>query len=64
LFGLKENVIIGKLIPAGTGFVPGRFAEEELEDVLQEEEEVEETILAEALSEDSVGTTPPPIAAD
>jgi DNA-directed RNA polymerase beta' subunit len=64
LFGLKENVIIGKLIPAGTGFVPGRFAEEELEDVLQEEEEVEETILAEALSEDIVGTTPPPIAAD
>jgi DNA-directed RNA polymerase subunit beta' len=28
LFGLKENVIIGKLIPAGTGFVRGRFAEE------------------------------------
>jgi DNA-directed RNA polymerase subunit beta' len=27
LFGLKENVIIGKLIPAGTGFVPGRFVE-------------------------------------
>ncbi|MCX6054941.1 MAG: DNA-directed RNA polymerase subunit beta' [Chloroflexi bacterium] len=26
LFGLKENVIIGKLIPAGTGFVYGRFA--------------------------------------
>lgn len=25
LFGLKENVIIGKLIPAGTGFQPGRF---------------------------------------
>ncbi|MBQ6509184.1 MAG: DNA-directed RNA polymerase subunit beta', partial [Flexilinea sp.] len=25
LYGLKENVIIGKLIPAGTGFVPGRF---------------------------------------
>jgi len=25
LFGLKENVIIGKLIPSGTGFVPGRF---------------------------------------
>ncbi len=64
LYGLKENVIIGKLIPAGTGFVPGRFDEEELEDVLQEEEELEETILAEALSEDSVGATPPPIAAD
>ncbi len=29
LFGLKENVIIGKLIPAGTGFVEGRFSEEE-----------------------------------
>jgi DNA-directed RNA polymerase subunit beta' len=28
LFGLKENVIIGKLIPAGTGFVHGRFNEE------------------------------------
>jgi len=27
LFGLKENVIIGKLIPAGTGFVHGRFSE-------------------------------------
>ncbi len=27
LFGLKENVIIGKLIPAGTGFVPDRFKE-------------------------------------
>ncbi len=26
LYGLKENVIIGKLIPAGTGFEPGRFA--------------------------------------
>lgn len=27
LYGLKENVIIGKLIPAGTGFVHGRFVE-------------------------------------
>ncbi len=25
LYGLKENVIIGKLIPAGTGFLEGRF---------------------------------------
>ncbi len=25
LYGLKENVIIGKLIPAGTGFDPNRF---------------------------------------
>jgi hypothetical protein len=28
LYGLKENVIIGKLIPAGTGFVRGRIAQE------------------------------------
>ncbi|HEX8990193.1 MAG TPA: DNA-directed RNA polymerase subunit beta', partial [Anaerolineales bacterium] len=27
LYGLKENVIIGKLLPAGTGFVPGRFTD-------------------------------------
>jgi DNA-directed RNA polymerase subunit beta' len=31
LYGLKENVIIGKLIPAGTGFVHGRFANEILD---------------------------------
>jgi DNA-directed RNA polymerase subunit beta' len=31
LFGLKENVIIGKLIPAGTGFVHGRFTEEQFQ---------------------------------
>ncbi|HEY5728877.1 MAG TPA: DNA-directed RNA polymerase subunit beta', partial [Anaerolineales bacterium] len=28
LIGLKENVIIGKLIPAGTGFIHGRFTAE------------------------------------
>ncbi|MEA3326490.1 MAG: DNA-directed RNA polymerase subunit beta' [Chloroflexota bacterium] len=28
LFGLKENIMIGKLIPAGTGFEPGQFASE------------------------------------
>ena len=28
LIGLKENVIIGKLIPAGTGFIHGRFTPE------------------------------------
>jgi DNA-directed RNA polymerase subunit beta' len=31
LFGLKENVIIGKLIPAGTGFTHGRFTEEQFQ---------------------------------
>ncbi len=29
MFGLKENVIIGKLIPAGTGFVLGQFERDE-----------------------------------
>jgi DNA-directed RNA polymerase subunit beta' len=29
LYGLKENVIIGKLIPAGTGFTKGRFKDAE-----------------------------------
>jgi DNA-directed RNA polymerase subunit beta' len=33
LYGLKENVIIGKLIPAGTGFVRGRFAEQEGQEI-------------------------------
>ncbi len=39
LFGLKENVIIGKLIPAGTGFVYGRFTPEGLvtETVVEED---------------------------
>jgi DNA-directed RNA polymerase subunit beta' len=37
LRGLKENVIIGKLIPAGTGFHAG----EEEEEAVEEEEEVE-----------------------
>ena len=64
LFGLKENVIIGKLIPAGTGFVPGRFTEEELEEELPEEEELGEQIVAEAVSEESLEAPPPPIAAD
>jgi DNA-directed RNA polymerase subunit beta' len=28
LYGLKENIMIGKLIPAGTGFEPGQFTDE------------------------------------
>jgi DNA-directed RNA polymerase subunit beta' len=63
LYGLKENVIIGKLIPAGTGFVPGRFIEEEVEEVLLEEDEVEEKVLADVVSDESL-ETPPPVAAD
>jgi len=39
LFGLKENVIIGKLIPAGTGFTEGRFSTTtEMAEELAEEE--------------------------
>lgn len=45
LFGLKENVIIGKLIPAGTGFVYGRFHELEAKKiVVPTDETVEEEI--------------------
>jgi DNA-directed RNA polymerase subunit beta' len=36
LYGLKENVIIGKLVPAGTGFERGRFLEEELAEELDD----------------------------
>ncbi len=50
LFGLKENVIIGKLIPAGTGYAQGPFAPKpeekdlpETETDSQEQEEVVDT---------------------
>ncbi|MFN2175071.1 MAG: DNA-directed RNA polymerase subunit beta' [Anaerolineales bacterium] len=36
LYGLKENVIIGKLIPAGTGFEKGRVAMEQGVDELDD----------------------------
>jgi DNA-directed RNA polymerase subunit beta' len=39
LFGLKENVIIGKLIPAGTGFQYGRFINDD-EDAVNESSRV------------------------
>ena len=62
LFGLKENVIIGKLIPAGTGFQQGPFAphiegledEEGLEEIDPEAEleEVDEVVEEEALEEE------------
>ncbi|MCL4265768.1 MAG: DNA-directed RNA polymerase subunit beta' [Anaerolineae bacterium] len=41
LMGLKENVIIGKLIPAGTGFDLHNRPAPELADLLEEEEEEE-----------------------
>jgi DNA-directed RNA polymerase subunit beta' len=48
LFGLKENVIIGKLVPAGTGMKseeinPTIFVEDEIEPEIIETEEVTET---------------------
>lgn len=52
LYGLKENVIIGKLIPAGTGFTPGRFdpkteesEEKPDEEVMEMEKDSEEVVL-------------------
>ena len=51
LFGLKENVIIGKLIPAGTGFVAGRFREPEPEPVPEPEVEAGAEAPAEPVNE-------------
>ncbi len=39
LIGLKENVIIGKLIPAGTGFIHGRFTAEAEEEGSEDDAE-------------------------
>jgi DNA-directed RNA polymerase subunit beta' len=49
LFGLKENVIIGKLIPAGTGFIAGRFRDpvEAVEEVVEQAVELTETTTSE-----------------
>ena len=57
MYGLKENVIIGKLIPAGTGFVHGRF--EGLEH-LQGTEEPEVVVEGEGIQpEDSTSDVEP-----
>ena len=49
LVGLKENVIIGKLIPAGAGLTAYRkLAEEMVPDVEEEEEAVENVYAASA----------------
>ncbi|MBN1304612.1 MAG: DNA-directed RNA polymerase subunit beta' [Anaerolineales bacterium] len=64
LFGLKENVIIGKLIPAGTGFKPGHFQETEAEIKASEwhdgedEEETVADIDGEAENTDDIEETP------
>ena len=59
LFGLKENVIIGKLIPAGTGFTEGRFSE-----AADSEEEMEVIEVSEQPAEAEADETPEPTAAD
>ncbi len=61
LYGLKENVIIGKLIPAGTGFVHGRFTEEP-----EPEEELEEQVemIAPPILEGDASLDTTPTAAD
>jgi len=46
LYGLKENVIIGKLLPAGTGFVPGRFKGETSDGSSSQWTEISESLSA------------------
>ena len=43
LLGLKENVLIGKLIPAGTGMERYRSAEVEKVEPIQEEDEIQDS---------------------
>ena len=38
LWGLKENIMVGKLIPAGTGFLVRKFKEEALENKIEDED--------------------------
>jgi DNA-directed RNA polymerase subunit beta' len=72
LFGLKENVIIGKLIPAGTGFERGRFSEliseEDEEAALGDDEAVEmgegDLVLDLPAGGEETVDVPPPVAAD
>jgi DNA-directed RNA polymerase subunit beta' len=59
LYGLKENVIIGKLIPAGTGFVRGRFIKME-----NAPDETQEAIAARAIEEEEDVPTPQSTAGD
>jgi DNA-directed RNA polymerase subunit beta' len=57
LTGLKENVIIGKLIPAGTGYLAYRDRDEEMEELEGMEDALAETAdidLKTALIDDSI----------
>lgn len=57
LLGLKENVIIGKLIPAGTGFAPERV-KEALTIPYPKLEEEEEVAKPEAVAERDIAKAP------
>jgi DNA-directed RNA polymerase subunit beta' len=46
LFGLKENVILGRLIPVGTGVQKDDEEDEEILDTVEETIEAEETVVA------------------
>jgi hypothetical protein len=63
---LKENVIIGKLIPAGTGFVPGRFTEQNFPELSKSHVEMteENPVYEDPLSDEDLIPEPPSIAAD
>ncbi len=56
LYGLKENVIIGKLIPAGSGFIPGRFNPQTEEETQAEDENEPDPELAPVM--EAVGEAP------
>ncbi len=52
LIGLKENVIIGKLIPAGTGVKRYRDVRLDIDELRKQEEEAEEEYVDDELMED------------
>jgi len=59
-------VIIGKLIPAGTGFVPGRFTEQNFPELSKSRVEIieENPVYADPLIDENLISPPPPVAAD
>jgi len=66
LYGLKENVIIGKLIPAGTGFERGRFSEPGFSEVegIDKKEFLDKGSIPESIVVDGPEETPQPTVAD
>ncbi len=66
LYGLKENVIIGKLIPAGTGFDRGRFSEPGFADItrLEEQEFLDRAAISDTVITENRDTAPQSTAAD